>query len=299
MMKSVKALLITFLLVACGALQAFGQFKTDLVNYQGATAPCTGVGPVGAPLAKKCVALFEQAGFIRVDDVGVTGLTLGTSGKDDGVIVRIDPGSPAAQAGLAVGDQVTAVESKPVKPTPGTIATQRTFGQRGEALHLKVRRAGSDLDVSLVRAPQTAPAGPKSGSMFVSIKPLINWRNEFIPCMGAGPTSFAAIAYCDNHFKSYGFIKTGEFGSTGFHLDLGSSAGATVTTVDAGSPAAQADIRPGDEIVAVESQPLTASVGEAATQRLFGKSGDQLHISVHSGAADKTVVLTLAAKVKE
>ena len=94
---------------------------------------------------------------------------------------------------LAVGDVVTAVESKLVKPTPGTIAAQRTFGQRGEALHMKLRRDGSDLDVNLVRAAQTAPAGPKSSSIFVSIKPLTNWRGEFVPCMGAGPTSFAAI----------------------------------------------------------------------------------------------------------
>ena len=256
-------------------------------------------GPVGAPLARKCVASFEEAGFIRVDEVGISGLAVGTSSKEDGVIVRIDPGSPAAQAGLVVGDLVTAVESKPVKPTPGMIAAQRTFGQRGEALHLKVRRGGSDLDVSLVRARQTAPTGPKSGSMFVSVKPLINWRNEFIPCMGAGPTGFAAISYCNNHFKPFGFIKAGELGSAGFLLDLGRSDSATITTVEAGSPAAQADIRPGDEIMAVESQPLTASVGEAVTERLFGKRGGQLYITVHSGEADKTVVLTLAAKVKE
>ena len=160
MKKSVQALLIVSSLLAVSAGQVFGQFKTDLVNSEGATAPCTGIGPVGAPLAKKCVGLFEQAGFIRVDDVGITGLTIGTSGKDDGVIVQIDPGSPAAQAGLVVGDLVTAVEGKPVKPTPGMIAEQRTFGKRGEALQMKIRRGSSDLNVNLVRAPQTAPAGP-------------------------------------------------------------------------------------------------------------------------------------------
>jgi C-terminal processing protease CtpA/Prc len=134
--------------------------------------------------------------------------------------------------------------------------------------------------------------------MFLSVKPLIDWRGQFIPCMGAGPTGFAAISYCDNHFKSFGFIKTGELGATGFSLDLKRDDSATVATVEPGSPAAQADIRPGDEIVEVESQPLTASVGEAATERLFGKSGDQLHLTVHSGETDKTVVVTLAAKPK-
>ncbi len=298
MKQCVRMYLMVSLLVAGGALQTFGQIKTDLVNYQGATAPCTGIGPA-APLAKKCVTLFEQAGFLRVDDVGITGLTLGTSGKDDGVITGVDPGSPAAQAGLAVGDVITAVESKPVKPTPGTIATERTFGQRGGTLHMKLRRGGSEMDVSLVRSPQTAPPGPKSPSVFLFVKPLINWRSEFIPCVGAGPAGFAAIAYCDSHFKPFGFIKTGELGATGFKLDLDGTESARITTVEPDSPAAKADIRAGDEIVEVEGQALAASVGEAAKQRLFGKSGDQLHITVLSAQVEKKVVLILAAKPKK
>ncbi len=295
-MSRIQAFLIASSLIACSAAQAFGQFKTSLIDSQGATAPCVGIGPVGGPLAKKCVKMFEQAGFIQVDEVGITGLTLGTSGKEDGIIVRIDPGSPAAQTGLAVGDSITAVENKPVKPTPGMIAAKRTFGQRGEELHMKLRRSGSDINVHLVRAPQTAPPGPKSPSMFVSVKPLIDWRSQFIPCIGAGPAGYAALAYCDKHFKPFGFIKVGEMGSTGFQLDPDRADKAIITTVDPGSPAANADIRPGDEIVTVEGQPLTASVGEAATESLFGKAGDKFHITAHSSHIDKTVVLTLAAK---
>lgn len=295
-MSRIQAFLIASSLIAGSAAQSFGQFKTSLVNSQGATAPCVGIGPIGGPLAKECVTMFEQAGFIRVDEVGITGLTLGTLDKEDGVITRVDPGSPAAHAGLAVGDSITAINNNPVKPTPGTIAAQLTFGQRGEELHMTVRRGGSDLDVHLVRAPRAVPGGPKSPSMFVSVKPLIDWRNQFIPCMGAGPAGFAAITYCDQHFKPFGFIKVGKMGSTGFHLDLDRTDKAIIASVDPGSPAAKADIRPGDEIVAVEGQPLTASVGGAATERLFGKPGDQLHITVHSGQADKTITLTLAAK---
>ncbi len=295
-MSRIQVLLIASLWVAGSGTHAFGQIKTSLLNSQGATAPCVGIGPVGGPLAKKCVKMFEQAGFIQADEVGMTGLTLGTSGKEDGVIVRIDPGSPAAQAGVVVGDSIMAVDGKPVKPTPGMIAAQRTFGKRGEELQMKVRRSGSDVDVRLIRAPQTAPAGPKSPSMFVSVKPLIDWRNQFIPCMGAGPAGYAAITYCDQHFKPFGFIKIGEMGSTGFQLDLDREDKAIVTNVEPGSPAAKAAIQPGDEIVSVEGQPLTSSVGKAATERLFGKVGDSLHITFHSGHVDKTVVLTLAAK---
>lgn len=295
-MSRMKTLLLIASLIGASALPAFGQFKTTLVNSQGATAPCVGIGPIGGPLAKKCVALFAQAGFIRVDELGVTGLTVGTSGKEDGVITRIDPGSPAAQAGMVVGDSITAINNKPVKPTPGIIATQHTFGQRGDELNMKVRRSGADLDIKLVRAPQKAPAGPKSPSMFVSVKPLINWRGQFAPCMGAGPASMVAITYCDQHFKPFGFIKVGNYSTTGFQLDLDRADKAIVTSVEPGSPAAKADLRVGDEIIEVEGKSLTASSGEATNERLFGKIGDQFHVTVHSGQADKTVVLTLAAK---
>ncbi len=157
------------LLVAASCLPAAAQFRTELVNDEGATAPCIGIGPIGGPAAKKCAELFEQAGFLKSGDVGVSGLVVGTSEKDDGVITHVEPGSPASQAGLAVGDVILAIDGKPVKPTPGTVATQRMFGHKGEELHLTIRRSGSERDVSLVRAAQTArPNAPKSPSFFMS-----------------------------------------------------------------------------------------------------------------------------------
>ncbi len=291
-----RALVLSSLLVAANCLPAFSQFKTELVNDEGATAPCVGIGPIGGPAAKKCAELFEQAGFLRSDDVGVSGLAIGTSEKDDGVITRVDPGSPAAKAGLAVGDVVLAIDGKPVKPTPGAVATQRMFGQKGEELHLTIRRSGSERDVSLVRVAQAAPPNaPKSPSFFMSVKPLIDWRGQFVPCLGVGPAGMAAIAYCDSHFKPFGFIKVGERGFTGIELD---HERAVVAAIEPGSPAAKADLQPGDAIVAVEGKPLGGSAGEAATRHLFGKVAEQLHITVRSGDAEKTVILTLAAKPK-
>ncbi len=291
----IQLVLIASLLIVCGAIPASGQIK-ELVNSQGATAPCVAIGLPG--IVKNCVKMFEQAGFLRLNEVGTTGLTLGTSGKEDGLIVLIAPGSPAEGAGLAVGDAITAVDDKPVKLTPGTIAAQRTFGQRGEPLHMKVRRNGSDLDITLVRVPQTAPRGPKSPSMFIYVRPMINWQDQFIPCMGAGPAGYAAIEYCYSHFKPYSFIKTGDLGSTGFQLDLNRTDKAVVTAVEPGSAAAKADVRPGDEIIEVEGKPLTASLGDHARELLFGKIGDQLHVTVRRGQTDKAVVLTLTGKQK-
>jgi len=281
--------------LSVGAEYAVAQAKVDIINSQGAEAPCIGVGPIGAPIAKKCVEIFQQAGFLRVDEAGVTGLTLGATPKDDGRITAVAPGSAAAQAGLLPGDAIVSVEGKPILPTPGTLAQQAIFGARGDSVQLKLRKAG---DVTLKRAPLAAPPGPKSPNFFIMMRPLIDWRNTFIPCIGAGPAAPAVIAYCDGHFKPYGYIKSGDLGTTGLNFDLANATAAIITTVDPGSPAAAASIQPGDQLLAVDGKPLTPHLSELAREALFGKTGASFHVTVHRGRADKTLVLTLAAPTK-
>jgi C-terminal processing protease CtpA/Prc len=281
--------------LSVGAEYAVAQAKVDIINSQGAEAPCIGVGPIGAPIAKKCVEIFQQAGFLRVDEAGVTGLTLGATPKDDGRITAVAPGSAAALAGLLPGDAIVSVEGKPILPTPGTLAQQAIFGARGDSVQLKLRKAG---DVTLKRAPLAAPPGPKSPNFFIMMRPLIDWRNTFIPCIGAGPAAPAVIAYCDGHFKPFGYIKAGDLGTTGLNFDLTRPDAAIITAVDTGSPASAASIQPGDQLLAVDGKPLTPNLSELARESLFGKTGASFHVTVHRGRADKTVVLTLAAPAK-
>lgn len=284
--------------LACAAAPASAQIDV-LVNQQGATAPCVGVGPIAAPAVKKCASLFEQAGFILNSQLGYSGLTVATKGDADGAITAVDAQSPAAAAGFKVGDKIMAVNGKPIAPTPGMIAAKGVFGQRGDTLHLTLKRAGSQVDVSLVRAAQNAPAGPTASGFMTSVKDMINWRGQFAPCIGIGPAGAAAIAFCYGHFKPYGFIKSADLGSTGFDIDQANKSKALVTKVDANSPASKAGVQPDDEIVAIEGQPLTASRGEAANEMLFGKIGDQLKVSVQHGQANSTIDLVLAAKPKK
>jgi S1-C subfamily serine protease len=285
-------------LLACAATQGFGQIKTELVSPQGATAPCIGIGPVGGPAAQKCAVLFEQAGFIVSDQVGYSGLTVGTAGSSDGTVTKIDPQSPAASAGFQVGDMIMAVNGKAAELTPGMIAAKSVFGRRGDTLNLTLKRAGSPVNVSLVRGPQTAPKGPTASGFMTEVKEMINWQNQFAPCIGIGPAAPVAIAFCYGHFKPFGFIRADELGSTGFEIDLANASKALITTVTPDSPAAKAGVQPGDEIVAVEGQPLTASRGEEASELLFGKSGDQLQVKVQRGRANPTLELVLASKAK-
>jgi S1-C subfamily serine protease len=287
------------MLLELAASQAAAQVVNELVNPQGATAPCIGIGPIAAPVVKKCVTLFEQAGFIINNQLGYSGLTISSKGATDGAVTGVDPQSPAAAAGVKVGDAITAINGKPVKPTPGVMATKAVFGQRGDTLHLTLRRAGSQVDVSLVRAPQNAPAGPTASGFMLSVKDMINWQNQFAPCIGAGPAGPVALESCYGHFKPYGFIKSADLGSTGFQIDLANKTNALITTVDPDSPAAKAGVQPGDEIVAVEGQPLTASNGENANEMLFGKIGDQFKIRIQRGQNVSTLNLVLAAKPKK
>lgn len=284
---------------ACAASQGFAQIDTELVNQQGATAPCIGIGPIGGPAAKKCAGLFEQAGFILNSQLGYSGLTVGTRGDTDGVITAVDPQSPAFSAGFIVGDVITAVNGRQAAPTPGMIATKGVFGQRGDTVHLTLKRGGSPMDVSLVRTAQNAPAGPTASGFMTSVKDMINWQSQFAPCIGIGPAAPVAIESCYKHFAPYGFIKAADFGSTGLQIDQANKSKALVTTVSPGSAATRAGIEPGDEIVAIEGQPLTASKGEAASEMIFGKVGDLFKITVQRGQSLSTLELVLGAKPKK
>jgi S1-C subfamily serine protease len=289
-----RVVLPTLCVFAFAAAPIFAQVKVDLVQKQGGSLACVGLGPA-ASLAQKCVDMFQQAGFIQTDQQGFSGLTIGTTLADDGVITAIAPDSAAAHAGLAVGDAIISVAGKPVKPTPGAIAAQAVFGPRGQTLHLTVLRAGANHDVSLKRAAQTAPQAPQSPSKLIHLSPVINWRGEFVPCMGAGLAGGLAISHCDDVFKPYGFIKLGDFGTSGFEINLTRADAAIITTVDPNSVAAKAGIEVGDQIVAVEGHPLPPSTGEQATEQIFGKVGAKFNVSVLRGKIKKSVVLTLAA----
>jgi C-terminal processing protease CtpA/Prc len=241
--------------------------------------------------------MLVQAGFVRVTELGYSGLTIGTASKDDGVITAVEADSAAAHAGLEKGDLIIEVEGKAVKPTPGMMVEKAVFGRKGDALHLTARHGGANQNVSLVRGAEKVPAGaPKAPNIFLVIKDLINWRGQFLPCMGAGPLAPAALDLCTNRFKPNGFVAVKELGSTGFQVDMAREDGAFISSVDPNSDVAKAGIQPGDEILAVEGHPLSGSIGEEAKAQIFGKAGDQLHIRVRRMGTDMTVVLKLAAK---
>jgi S1-C subfamily serine protease len=261
----------------------------SFVDAKGTSASCIGLPPV----VTKCVQVMTEAGLIQEQDLGSTGLTFQTSGKDDGTIVKVDPGTAGDLAGLHVGDRIAAVNGVPTKLTPGLIAEEMTFGERKQSVKITVRRAGANLDLTVVRDPQNAPPGPTVKGFLYSLHPIVNWKGQFIPCLGAGPAGPAAIAYCESHFHGDGYIKSGDYGTTGLKIDTASTTSAKILSVDANSGAAKAGLQPGDEIVAVNGQPLQISLGAQIKEVLYGKAGAQFQLTVLSSGAEKPVQLTL------
>ncbi len=230
-------------------------------------------------------------------ELGSTGLTLGEEGSQDGVVTRVAAGSPAALAGIAVGDVVTRVDDAPASPTSAEVLAQRGFGERGQELHLKIRREGGEQELVFTHEPKEPPPAPKGEGRMMRERPIINWRGQFAPCIGFGPGAMLAFAYCDKHFAPFGFVPLKEFSSPGFALDA-AKAGGFVSVVDADSPAAKAGLRVGDEIVLLDGKPLTGSAGANAKMLLFGKIGQMHRLMVRHGSEEKPVALTLAPKQK-
>jgi C-terminal processing protease CtpA/Prc len=171
-----------------------------------------------------------------------------------------------------------------------------TFGARGEKVQLRVVREDAPMNVELTRGPREAPPGPDPGTSFIYVKPMINWKGEFMPCAGAGPVGMAAIEYCWSHFKNDGYIKATDLGTTGITFDTAKTDGAWIQAVAAESAAEKAGLRAADRLVQVDGKDLTESVGEAIQESLFAKSGAKLTLTFVRDSAQKTAVMTLGKK---
>jgi S1-C subfamily serine protease len=267
-----------------------GQAET-VVDSHGTSAPCISIV---VSISDACVQLFENSGLIRGSNLGTSGIALATTGEADGTISAVAAGSPAEAAGLKIGDKIVSVNGKPTAHTKAEVAQMLIFGRRGDKVHLKVQRDGKPLDFDVKRDAETPPPSPASTSKIIYVRPIINWKGEFIPCAGAGIVGPAAISYCDSHFKDDGYIKASELGTTGLTFDPARKDGAWVSAVAAGSAAEKAGIKPGDQLVEVNGNPMKESLGDADKVALFGKAGDVVSVSVMRGASSVEASLTLA-----
>ena len=227
--------------------------------------------------------------------------------RPEAVIGSVEPDSPAARAGLAPGDRVTAVEGAPiawwgdfddaVRDHPGKdlrlrverggaerelalpVLQRTSFDELGQPVEAGWVGAGFRRIASMLGVPSaTSPAftaGLRSGDVVKSVdgKPVESWDELASAYAAAGHGS---VRFGVERAKSGAETAQGaepervevEAPAQGDLARLGVvPANVLVERVEPDSPAAQADIRPGDLILAVDGAPLGSFSSFAETVR--------------------------------
>ncbi len=145
---------------------------------------------------------------------------MGIPGRTGAVISRVEPGSPAAEAGLRPGDVVVAVDGRPVKSSTD-LRNRIGLVERGRTVALTILRDGQERTVEVtVGAPAESVI---SGA-------------EAVPQLAG-----ATLTDIPEDHPAHGNVE-----------------GVLVADVARGSPAWQVGLRPGDIIVAVNREPVTS-----------------------------------------
>ena len=102
----------------------------------------------------------EQARAARAERIGQAGLGLRIGAGPGGrpAVTLVEPGGPAALAGIRVGDVLLSVDGVPVGAHDLPLAALLLEGPQGSAASLRLSRGGRRLTVEVPRARRAAPA---------------------------------------------------------------------------------------------------------------------------------------------
>jgi serine protease Do len=183
------------------------------------------------------------------------------------VIREVEPGSPAAKAGLQPGDVVTAVDNEPV-PDANSFKLRMSRTAPGTTVHLKVLRDGAVKDIAVTptkRPDETAK----------------NEEGNAAPSPGGTPTSLKGVSVDDLTPDIARQLRLPP-----------STKGVVVIDVDEGSPAAAAGLHSGDVIQQVNRKPVTnlqqlqqaiSQAGSDTIVLLVNRGGQTQFIAVEPG----------------
>ncbi|MFD0866102.1 S1C family serine protease, partial [Tessaracoccus lubricantis] len=114
-----------------------------------------GIGfAIGSDQVQYVAEQLIASGRAEHPQLGVSASDVQTYGPLGAEIVQVVPGSPAEQASLQVGDQVTHVDGQPVTSTESLVALVRA-GRVGEEMEITLLREGQEQKVSVT--PIAAP----------------------------------------------------------------------------------------------------------------------------------------------
>lgn len=255
----------------------------------------------GALVVVTAVAsVFAYRQFVQDDDSRVN-LTLEglqieeeqATDEDGAVILWIEPGSPAEQAGLEPGMVILSVNGRSVS-SPSELKEVIGEYEAGDTVTLSIEDGSETRDVAITLA-DAGPylgvnVGPNSGGLRFYGRGFGDSPHRFaLPQLPGDPQSPDDMPF-RFHFDEFDFDEFGdEFDH--FHLPFGVSA--LVMSVTEDSPAAEAGLQAGDQIVEANgetiesSQQLIDAVGALSP-------GDQITLRVERGDETLTVEVTLA-----
>jgi Do/DeqQ family serine protease len=225
-----------------------------------------GIGfSIPANMAHNVMAQLIDRGEVRRGRLGVTiqavtpdlAKSLGLSSVSGAIVSNVEPGSPAAAAGLKRGDVITALNGEAVKD--GNVLRNHIAQQLpGTEVNLTVLRDGREQQLKAklaelhVQGEQNTgeDSSGKSGEFGLAVEPLTRDRAQ--------------------------------------QLGVRAKSGLVVSDVEPGSRAADAGLRPGDVIEEVDRRPVTSA--DELRQVLNNGTRPAL-LLVHRG--DATVFVTL------
>ena len=235
-----------------------------------------GIGfAIPANLAREVVNQLRQFGGARRGWIGVRiqQLTpeiaegMGLSGARGALVAGVTGGGPAAKAGLANGDLITGFDGKPVAddralprivaetPLGKTVAMDVLRRNKKQALKITVQRLAEDAKPD---KPAKAPPAPAKG------QPKLTQLG-----LSLGTLDAAARA----KFKIGGGVQ-----------------GVLVTAVTAGSPAGEKNVRAGDVIVEISSQPVKTPAEVSQRIEADAKAGKKVELILINRGGDLTYV---------
>ncbi len=131
-------------------------------------------------------------------------VTVDTQLFSDGVpVLRVVPGSPAAQAGVQVGEILTAVDGKPVVRTADLLAAVAGKKPKDKlGLHFRGGASPRTVEITLGQTPQEIPLFDPS--LFYN-KVMMDMRGQVEGYPGTEPAAFARLnlAIAAMHFQDY------------------------------------------------------------------------------------------------
>lgn len=131
-----------------------------LINAENNITKCAmlGGGVMGSTIAQagntNCVADARSLGYLPIEEAGGIGVVFNDEDKVVSRLSVVMRGSPAAAAGLMVGDVVISVDGQLVPTRQATLI--KLFGRAGESVAILVKRGDKEIKFTLVRASRSS-----------------------------------------------------------------------------------------------------------------------------------------------